>query len=197
MPDFADQLPQAAFLDLLMRGIPQFDIQEVLSKTRLGDFHMFVADSVKLSDTVDRDILVCALGRLELPAWFREVHFASHQEVRLRFKLAAGLGVAWTRDGGIPQDAPQCGVHRRTLCLVVPTSGKSKKASLSRYLFITLSALLLAAQYAVSCVKVVGQESFPSECVLLSTSPPKTRQGMPAWRDADAGCFLGCQIGRS
>ena len=31
------------------------------------------------------------------------VYFSFHQEVCLRFKLAAGLGVAWTRDGGILQ----------------------------------------------------------------------------------------------
>ena len=29
-----------------------------------------------------------------------------HRDVRLRFKLASGLGVAWKRDGGIPQGCP-------------------------------------------------------------------------------------------
>ena len=52
---------------------------------------------------IDRDILDCALGRLGLPAWFRRVYFSFHRDVRLRFKLAAGLGVAWKRAGGIPQ----------------------------------------------------------------------------------------------
>ena len=47
------------------------DIEEVLNNTRQGDFHIFVADVVKSFDTVDRDILDCALGRLGLPAWFR------------------------------------------------------------------------------------------------------------------------------
>ena len=47
------------------------DIEEVLSNTRHDDFHIFVADVVKSFDTVDRDILDCALGRLGLPAWFR------------------------------------------------------------------------------------------------------------------------------
>ena len=42
---------------------------------------------------------VGALGRLGFPAWFRRVYLSFHREVRLRFKLAAGLGVAWTRDG--------------------------------------------------------------------------------------------------
>ena len=45
-----------------------------------------------------RDILHFALGRLGFPAWF-----SFHREVRLRFKLATGLGVAWTWDGSISQ----------------------------------------------------------------------------------------------
>ena len=32
--------------------------------------------------------------------------FEYHAHVRLRFKLAAGLGEPWTRDGGIPQGCP-------------------------------------------------------------------------------------------
>ena len=77
------------------------DIEEVLSHARHSDFHIFVADVVKSFDTVDRDILDCALGRLGLPDWFRRVYFSFHQDVRLRFKLATGLGVAWKHDGGI------------------------------------------------------------------------------------------------
>ena len=82
------------------------DIEEVLSHARHSDFHIFVADVVKSFDTVDRDILDGALGRLGLPAWFRRVYFSFHRDVRLRFKLAAGPGVAWKRDGGIPQGCP-------------------------------------------------------------------------------------------
>ena len=68
------------------------DIEEVLSQTHTSDYHIFVADVVKSFDTVDRDILDCAFGRLGLPAWFRKVYFSFHRDVRLRFKLAAGLG---------------------------------------------------------------------------------------------------------
>ena len=32
--------------------------------------------------------------------------FEYHAHVRMRFKLAAGLGEPWTRDGGIPQGCP-------------------------------------------------------------------------------------------
>ena len=97
------------------------DIHEILSNTRQGDFHIFVADVVL-------DILDCALGRLGLPVWFRRVYFSFHREVRLRFKLATGLEVAWTRDGGISQGCPLTMVfYRCTLCTLVPTFGKSQR----------------------------------------------------------------------
>ena len=44
------------------------DIEEVLSHTRHSDFHISVADVVKSFDTVDRDILDCALGRTWSPS---------------------------------------------------------------------------------------------------------------------------------
>ena len=81
------------------------DIEEVLSHARHSDFHIFVADVVKSFDTVDRDILDCALGRLGLPAWFRRVYFSFHRDVRLRFKLAAGLGLLGSLMGAFPRDA--------------------------------------------------------------------------------------------
>ena len=46
------------------------------------------------------------LRSLGLPAWFRHAYFECHAQVRLRFKLASGLGEPWTRDGGIPQGCP-------------------------------------------------------------------------------------------
>ena len=61
---------------------------------------------IKSFDTVDRSILDCSLGRLGHPAWFRKVYFSFHDHVRLRFKLAAGLGESWCRDGCIPQGCP-------------------------------------------------------------------------------------------
>ena len=45
---------------------PAIDIEEVLSQARHSDIHIFVADVVKSFDTVDRDILDCALGWLGL-----------------------------------------------------------------------------------------------------------------------------------
>ena len=46
------------------------------------------------------------LSSLGLPGWFRHAYFEYHSSVRLRFKLAAGLGQPLTRDGGIPQGCP-------------------------------------------------------------------------------------------
>ena len=82
------------------------DIEEVLSGIVEGDVHIFVADVIKSFDTVDRGILVRVLSSLGLPGWFRHAYFEFHSLVRLRFKLAAGLGQPWTRDGGIPQGCP-------------------------------------------------------------------------------------------
>ena len=46
-----------------MLGMPlPIDIEEVLGLACHSDFHIFVADVVKSFDTVDRDILDCALG---------------------------------------------------------------------------------------------------------------------------------------
>ena len=75
------------------------DIEEVLSGTGGDQLHVMVADVIKSFDTVDRSFLDCALGRLGLPDWFRRAYFSFHSQVRLRFKLAAGL----SRDGGIPR----------------------------------------------------------------------------------------------
>ena len=66
-------------------------------------FYVMVADVIKSFDTVDRSILDCTLHRLGLPGWFRKAYFAYHSQVRLRFKLATGLGESWCRDGRIPQ----------------------------------------------------------------------------------------------
>ena len=41
-----------------------------------------------------------------MPDWFRRAYFSFHSQVRLRFKLAAGLGEPWCWDGGIPQGCP-------------------------------------------------------------------------------------------
>ena len=83
------------------------DIEEVLSNTRQGDFHIFAADVVKSFDTEDPDILDCALGRLGLPVWFRCVYFSfSTERSGYDLNLPLVLGVAWTGDGASLKDAP-------------------------------------------------------------------------------------------
>ena len=82
------------------------DIEEVLAGAVDSHVHLFVADVVKSFDTVDRGILDRVLSSLGLPGWFRHAYFEYHAHVRLRFKLASGLGEPWTRDGGIPQGCP-------------------------------------------------------------------------------------------
>ena len=77
------------------------DIEEVVSSVGGYQLHVMVADVIKSFDTVDRSILDCALGRLGLPGCFRRTSFAYHSQVRLKFKLAAGLGESRSRDGGI------------------------------------------------------------------------------------------------
>ena len=82
------------------------DIEEVLSGAADSHVHLFVADVIKSFDTVDRGILDRVLSSLGLPGWFRHAYFEYHAHVRLRFKLASGLGQSWTRDGGTPQGCP-------------------------------------------------------------------------------------------
>ena len=65
-----------------------------------------MADVIKSFDTVDRGVLDRVLSGLGLPCWFLHAYFEYHGHVRLRFKLASGLGKPWTRDGGIPQECP-------------------------------------------------------------------------------------------
>ena len=96
------------------------DTEEVLAQMGGDQLHVTVNDVIKSFGSVDRSILDCALGRLGLPAWLRKVYFAYHSWVRLRFKLASGLGEPWCRDGGIPQGCPLCMVF--IVALYVPWS---------------------------------------------------------------------------
>ena len=82
------------------------DIEEVLSGAADSHVHLFVADVIKSFDTVDRGIVDRVLSSLGLPGWFRHAYFEYHAHIRLRFKLASGLGEPWTRDGGTLQGCP-------------------------------------------------------------------------------------------
>ena len=152
-----------------------------------GHVHLFVADVIKSFDTVDRGILDCSLGRLGLPDWFRKVYFSYHANVRLRFKLAAGLGEAWTRDGGIPQGCPLSMVF--FVALYVPgcrylssQQGVTPQLYADNLKCTTVDghALFEAARFIDKYIRTVGQEASPSKCVLLSTSK-NVRRDMRNW----------------
>ena len=99
------------------------DIEMALAGAFSSHVHVFVAVVVNFLDTVDREILDRVLSSLGLLAWFRHAFFEFHAHVRLRFKLAAGLGEPWTRDGGTPQGPPlQCDVSCSTVSSLVQVS---------------------------------------------------------------------------
>ena len=163
------------------------DIEEVLSGAADSHVHLFVADVIKSFDTVDRGILDCVLSSLGLPGWFRHAYFEYHAHVRLRFRLASGLGQAWTRDGGIPQGCPLSMMFIVALYLpwcrylaaqvgVQPQLYADNLKCTSR----DPELLLRAARFTTQYVRLVGQEPAPSKCVLLSTSRD-VRKEMRDW----------------
>ena len=163
------------------------DIEEVLSGATDPHVHLFVADVVKSFDTVDRGILDRVLSSLGLPGWFRHAYFEYHAHVRLRFKLASGLGQSWTRDGGIPQGFPLSMMFIVALYLpwcrylsaqvgVRPQLYDDNLKCLSG----NPDLLMHAARFTTEYVRLVGQEPAPSKCVLLSTSR-KVRKDMKDW----------------
>ena len=163
------------------------DIEEVLSGATDSQVHLFVADVVKSFDTVDRGILDRVLSSLGLPGWFRHAYFEHHAHVRLRFKLASGLGQSWTRDGGIPQGCPLSMMFIVALYLpwcrylsaqvgVRPQLYADNLKCLSR----DPGVPWRAARFTTGYVRLVGQELAPSKCVLLSTSR-EVRKDMKDW----------------
>ena len=163
------------------------DIEEVLSGAADPHVHLFIADVIKSFDTVDRGVLDSVLSSLGLPGWFRHAYFEYHAHVRLRFKLAAGLGEPWTRDGGIPQGCPLSMMFIVALHLpwcrylsaqvgVEPQLYADNLKCVSR----DPELLLNAAKFTTGYVRLVGQEPAPGKCVLLSTSRV-VRKDMKDW----------------
>ena len=138
-------------------------------------------------------IITTALRSPWLPAWFRHAYFEYHSHVRLRFKLAAGLGQQWTRDGGIPQGCPLSMMFIVALHLpwcrhlgaeegVQPQLYSDNLKCVSR----NPAALLRAARFTVGYVWLVGQEPAPRKCVLMSASRA-VRCDMRCWVVTDDG----------
>ena len=116
------------------------------------------------------------------------VRFISfHSQVRLKFKLAAGLGESWCWDGGIPLGCPLSMVF--IVALYVPwyryleslpdvepqLYADHLKCSAER-----LRALCESARFTARYVRSVGQDVSPGKCVLLSTSR-SVRKAMKLW----------------
>ena len=172
------------------------DIEEVLSQTRYSDFHIFVADVVKSFDTVDRDILDCALGRLGLPTCF--VGNTSPFIVMFVFDLSLllVLGLLGSAMGAFPLSmifiialyTPWCR-YLGSLAGISP----QLYADILKCTSYSVDSVLDAAQYTVSYVRAVGQEASPSKCVLLSTSKA-ARKRMTSWRNRNEGCFWAVKL---
>ena len=163
------------------------DIEEVLSGVDSDQLHVVVADVIKSFDTVDRSILDCALGRLGLPDWFLKVYFSYHAHVRLRFKLATGLGESWCTDGGIPQGCPLSMVFIVALyvprCRRLEAMPAFKPQLYADNLKCTAecpASLFNASRFTAQYVRAVGQDVSPGKCVLLSTSKG-VRKSMRQW----------------
>ena len=169
------------------------DFVEVFSGLSESHVHVFVADVVKSFDTVDRGILDLVLGRLGLPVWFRRVYFGYHANVRLRFKLACGLGSSWTRDGGIPQGCPLNMIFIVALYLPccralesIPGVRPQLYADNLKCVSGSPGALLAAARFTSMYIRLVGQEAAPQKCVFLSTSK-LVRGDVKGWSVSDTG----------
>ena len=117
------------------------------------------------------------LSSLGLPGWFRHDYFEYHAHVRLRFKLASGLGEYWTRDGGIPQGCLLSMIFTVALCLpwcryLAAHEGVQPQLYADNLKCVSCDPglLLHAARFTSGYVRLVGQEPAPSKCVQLSTS---------------------------
>ena len=163
------------------------DIEEVLAGAAGSHVHLFVAGVFKSFDTVGRTILDRVLSTLGLPGWFRHAYFEYHAHVRMRFKLASGLGAPWTRDGSVPQGCLLSMMFIVALYLpwcrnlfaqvgVQPQLYRDNLKCVSR----DPDLLLAAARFTTGYVRLVGQEPAPSKCVLLSTSR-EVRYSMKGW----------------
>ena len=137
---------------------------------------------------------------LGLPRWFRKVYFSFHGQVRLRFKLAVGLGEPWCRDDGVPQGCPLSMVfivalnvpwcrHFELLPDVFPQLyAHNAKCSAARP-----RAFFEFACFTAEYVRPVGQDVPPGKCVLLSTSKA-VRRAMKLWDISGVGGFWKVQL---
>ena len=158
------------------------DIEEVLSGAADSHVHLSVVDVIKSFDTVDRGNLDSVLSSLGLPAWFRHAYFEYHAHVRLRFKLAAGLGEPWTRDGGIHQECPLSMMF--IVALYLPWCRYlSAQVVVEPQLYAdNLKCVSMsAARFTTGYVRLVGQQPAPSKCVFFLSTSRAVKKEMKDW----------------
>ena len=142
---------------------------------------------------VDRNIFDCVLLSVGLTGWFRHAHFEYHARVRTQFKLAAGLGEPWTRDGGIPQGCP-LGMMLMVAFYLPWCHGLAEREGVVPLLYAEnlkcasrdSGDLLAAAQFTSRYIRLVGQDVAPSIFVLLTTCS-ETRDAVRDWDISGAG----------
>ena len=120
--------------------------------------------------------------------WGFLVGFAYHAHVRLRFKLAAGLGEPWTLDGGVPQGCLLSmmfvvALYLRWCRYLGAQFGVEPQLYADNLKCVSgdAAALLHAARFTVGYVRLVGRK-----CVLVSTSRV-VRSDMRDWVVTDEG----------
>ena len=150
--------------------------------------HVMVADAIKSFDTF----------RFGLPGWFRKTYFAYHSQVRLRFKLAAGLGESWCRDEGEDPSGLsfEHGLHCGSLCRYLESLTDVKPQLHADNLKCSAQcphALFDAAWFTAKNVRAVGQDVSPGKCVLLGTSK-FVRKAMKLWDSSGDGRFWKVQL---
>ena len=148
------------------------DIKKNLSKTRPGDFHVFVADVVKSFDTVGCDILDCVLGRLGLLRFAPQSLLCLPPRCPPPDQVSSWPWCSADQRWRQPQRCPS-----RVVCTVAHYVPRCRDLESLKSITYQLYAenlectsydtetLLRAAQFSVSYVKVVGQEAASSKCV--------------------------------
>ena len=114
----------------------------------------------------------------------------------MRFKLAAGLGEPWCRDGGIPQGCPLSMVFGVALyvpwCRHLESQPYVKPQLYADNLkcsAVRPRALFESAHFTAKYVRLVGQDVSPGKCILLSTSKA-VRRVMKLWDHFGKWWFL-------
>ena len=101
-------------------------------------------------------ILDRVLSSLGLPGWLRNAYFEYHAHVRLRFKLASGLGEPWTRDGGTDQGCPLIWLLMRGFSLSCMLTTLNVSLGIPTCSLVLLGSLLAMSGFLVRSLLLVN-----------------------------------------